>query len=472
MVLLLLTPPALAQALVSAGELPRVQGLFESRPGAGPLPCEVTPLPPSLNFALRYRAGYTFHVPQSQSQGSTRGWSVLTAITPEGGAATYLFARTPLSSATRVDASFNVGGLYFLGTGRYSVEAAIRDDRNRVCRKQWHILVRTARADRAIPSALPAFAVRPISVSSWPDTRHIDNTAPVHLSVLVNAAAFSSRRTAIRPSDRLVLVEALTAMLEHLPAASVRLVVFSLEQQREVFRSDAFSLALMSKVGDAIAALQLSTVDVHLLQNPLGHVDFLEQLINRELTSDAPVDTVIFLGPPSRYANKIPAAALRTPAFAHPRVFYLQYQGPRRLAMPPNNMDTPLPGIGQAGRALQGMPTAPGTSTESTDPMSAAAPVPPRLPPPTTSQTSSTDGTGNSTPGSTPSPGAGSGGSGGGGRGGRGGAGRGLPPMPPAGEHDTDIINTAVARLKGKTLAIHTPAELAKAIRKIEQKKK
>jgi hypothetical protein len=41
--------------------------------------------------------------------------------------------------------------------------------------------------------------------------------------------------------------------------------------------------------------------------------------------------------------------------------------------------------------------------------------------------------------------------------------------MPSAGEHDIDIINAAVTRLKGKTLAIHTPAELAKAIRKIEK---
>jgi hypothetical protein len=43
--------------------------------------------------------------------------------------------------------------------------------------------------------------------------------------------------------------------------------------------------------------------------------------------------------------------------------------------------------------------------------------------------------------------------------------------MPGSTEHDTDIINAAVNRLKGKTIAIHTPAELAKAIRKIERKK-
>jgi hypothetical protein len=64
------------------------------------------------------------------------------------------------------------------------------------------------------------------------------------------------------------------------------------------------------------------------------------------------------------------------------------------------------------------------------------------------------------------------GGGGGGGAGGRGRGERGgLPPFPPPAEGQPDIITAAVARLKGKTLVIHTPAELAKAIRKIEDKR-
>jgi hypothetical protein len=42
-------------------------------------------------------------------------------------------------------------------------------------------------------------------------------------------------------------------------------------------------------------------------------------------------------------------------------------------------------------------------------------------------------------------------------------------PLPPL-EGQTDIISAAVARFKGKTLTIQRPADLAKAIRKIEQK--
>jgi hypothetical protein len=65
--------------------------------------------------------------------------------------------------------------------------------------------------------------------------------------------------------------------------------------------------------------------------------------------------------------------------------------------------------------------------------------------------------------------GGGTGGSGGGGgrAGGGGRGGRGMAPTPLSEERETDIINDAMVRLKGKTLAIHSPAELAKAIRKI-----
>jgi hypothetical protein len=40
--------------------------------------------------------------------------------------------------------------------------------------------------------------------------------------------------------------------------------------------------------------------------------------------------------------------------------------------------------------------------------------------------------------------------------------------MSQTAQGQSDVITAAVRRLKGKTLTIHTPADLAKAIRKIE----
>jgi hypothetical protein len=472
---LLFTPLASAQTAVTPGQIARVLRDFEPHPGDTPLRCEVAPLPPVLNFAFRFQAGYTFHVPLAQYPGATRGWSALTSITPEGGnrQPTVLLAYHQLSDASKSDQNFDIHGAYFLGVGRYSVESALRDDRNRICRKQWRITVQLSRSDRAAQSELPPYTVRPVSAPALPDTRHPDHTRPMRLSLLLNAAAFSPRRIAMRPIDRAVLLGSLTALLEHLPATSVRLVVFSLEQQREVFRSDNFALPELSKVADAIGALQLATVDVHVLQKPLGHVEFLAALIHRELQAEAPADTVIFLGPMSRYGNKIPADALQSSAPAQPRFFYVRYEGPRRRAVPSNIAGIPDTGIafpgGRSGGPLQGT----GSGTESTGSSSSAADVPPpslpRLPP--SSGSGGMGGGGSAgTSGSSGGQGAGGGGGGRGTGGGRGG-GTGLPPMPPSMEPQSDMIAEAVSRLKGKTLAIHSPSDLAKAIRKIEGKR-
>ena len=453
---LLVTPLASAQVLVAPAQLARVRRNFEARPGDTSLRCEVTPLAPALNFAFRFQAGYSFHVPQSQYSGPTRGWSVLTAVTPEDGAgvATYLLARDQFLDASRVGGDFDIRGLYFLGVGRYAVESILRDDRNRICRKQWRIVVQTARADRAVPLALPPDTVRQFSALDWPDIHHPDDASPMRLTVLLNAAAFSPRRSVLRPSDRMVLTGAVNSLLEHLPATSVRVVAFSLEQQREVFRRDDFAPPDVSKLADAIVALPLATVDVRVLQKPLGHVDFLAGLIARELAAPHPADTVVFWGPTSRYGSAIPKGALPTPAGAQTRFYYLRYEGPRRPPAPSPieiQVDNPTSSGTPGG-------TAPGDGSASSS--GTTQPAPPRPPP-----SQGSGGTGGSG-------GASMGGGGGGGAGGRGRGERGgLPPFPSPGEGQPDIITAAVARLKGKTLVIHTPAELAKAIRKIEDKR-
>jgi hypothetical protein len=398
-VLLLLTPMAPAQVLLSAGELAGLRQNFEPRAREQPLRCEVIPVPPGINFSFRFEAGYVFHVPQSQYSGGLGGWSVFTTITPEHGDPTYLLARQELSDAPRADSNFEIRGVYFLGVGRYSVESIVRDDRNRVCRKQWHMVVAPSHANRRVPLMLTPGAVRQFSPFVPPDTQHQDDTGPMRLSILLNAAAFSTRRTIIRPYDRAILLGALTALIEHLPAASLRLVVFSLEQQREVLRVENFRPSDIDKVADAIRTLDQATVDVHVLQKPLGHVDFLAGLIRREYDAPDPADNTIFLGPISRYGTKIPEGVM-PPAEGNPRFFYIRYETPRRITM--GNL--PPPG----GRSRSG-----GRGAAN------------RTAPPPTQPSQSLNG---------------------------------LP----------DVITAAMRLLKGKTLTVQTPADLAKAIRKIE----
>jgi hypothetical protein len=433
---------ASAQTEVAPAGLEELSREFAAHPGDQPLKCEVTPVLPALNFAFRFLAGYVWHVPRDQYPGPTGSWSVFTKITPAGGghASTFLLAEYQPANVSPGESNFDLRGFYLLGVGRYLVESALRDGRNRICRKQWQVEVKGPRGPHPVPSALPPGAVRQFSVLSGPDTRRPGNGPPIRLSVLLNAAAFSARRTVLRPTDRLVLLNALTALVERLPAGSVRLVVFSLEQQQEVLRRDGFDLSALDKVAEALDALQLAGVDVHVLQKPLGHVEFLTGLVNRELRAPAPADTVVFLGPTSRYGNRIPAIALEKPAGPKPRFFYVQYQGPRR---PP----APAPDV-LAGGSRGGASPQTGSGSEGNPPPSAPPPA-------------GGGGMGGGTGGGGMGRGAGGAGRGGG-RGGRG-----MGPIPAPGENGTDIISAAISRLKGKTLPVHSPAELARAIAKI-----
>jgi hypothetical protein len=417
-VLMLLAPLASAQVVLDPGESARARHDFERRPGEDALRCEATPLTPVLDFAFRFQAGYVFHVPQALYSSSSSGWAVFTAITPEDapGDTTYLLGRSRLSNVARVGSNFEIYGDYFLGPGRYSVESTLRDDRNEFCRKEWRVVVEQSHANRGVPVALPPNAVRQFAAISWPDTQHRDSAAPMRLSVLLNAAAFSPRRIAIGRSDIEEISSAFTALLEHLPATSVRVVVFSLEQQREVFRSDRFAPSDIAGLGEAIAAFRTTTVDVSVIQNPLGHIDFLSGLIRRELDGLDPADTVVFLGPTSRYGKKVPGSALPTQGQPHTRFFYVRYEAP------------------------QGRPAAGGVSLGTY-----------RNDGPSSERRSWSLENGPSDPHSSKSYDLGRG-------------------SLPTAQGLPDIITAAVSELKGKTLIIHTPADLAKAIQAIERK--
>ena len=392
-VLLLLAATISAQVPVAVDEVARIRSDFAPRAGEQTLNCDVTPLAAFANFAFLFEAGYVFHVSQSQYFEADGDWIVFTSIHPDGHPLEdmSLIHRVPRNRAVASGSRFDIRGLYFLGAGSYSVESTLRDGRDRVCRKQWRVVVPALRVDRSVPSKLPPYKVAQYSPIVRPDMRNPDDAAPVRLTVLLNAAAGSPRRTTIGSVDRERILDALTALLEHLPTTSVRVVVFSLEQQKEVLRLDGFKPSDMNQIAGAIAALPQATIDVNVLKNPRGHVDFLAGMIRRELEAADPVDTIVFLGPTSRYWDKFPKDALSREGKSHPRFFYVRYE--------------------RWGRPYLG-------GSDSVR-MSPRAPAPP----------------------SDPS--------------------RGQP----------DVISRAVAQLNGKTMIVHTPSELAAAIRKIEEKR-
>jgi len=89
-------------------------------------------------------------------------------------------------------------------------------------------------------------------------------------------------------------------------------------------RRDGFSPDSMDQVMQSLNELELGSVDYSVLKNRRGHVDILADLMNQEL--EEPSDLVVFLGPPARFSDKLPQAAVEKPRGAGPRFFYLQLQ--------------------------------------------------------------------------------------------------------------------------------------------------
>ena len=124
----------------------------------------------------------------------------------------------------------------------------------------------------------------------------------------------------------MLLLGTLSSLLDRLPVRSVRLVVFNLDQQKELYREENFVPQSLNRVAQSIEAVELGRVDYRVLQNRGGHRELLAAMVNGELTAKEPSDVVLFLGPMARFQDKVPSDELEKPAGAMPRFYYLQYR--------------------------------------------------------------------------------------------------------------------------------------------------
>jgi hypothetical protein len=326
---LLLASAGTAQVIVDPARVKSLAKSLEPQAGEKLLRCEVTPIKPALNFGFRFQAGYVVRVPMSQYSGAGHGWAMLTRITPEGGGQqpVYLAGRVRLPPIPKTKIEFEVGGGYLLGEGRYDVKWAMFDDADRICRGSWHVDARLGRHERQVKLSMPRDTVADFTLRGRSDgKRDADDAAPFRLTVLLNAAPLDPLRTRLRASDRVILLGLLSSLLERVPARSVRLVIFNLDQQKTLLRLDAFSPNALGRVAQSLNSLELGRVDYHVLQNPRGHVDLLAGLMNQELRAEAPSDVVVILGPATRYLDEVPQAALEETRSAVPQFFNFRFK--------------------------------------------------------------------------------------------------------------------------------------------------
>lgn len=336
--LLALANGAAAQVVVNPQRLPERLRTLEWRPDDVPLRCSVSAIRPALNYGFRFQSGYVVKVPMGQYRGAGHRWSVLTRVTPEaGGAPVYLMNRYRLPDVPRTSVEAEIGGAFLVGEGRYRVAWKLQDETGRVCRSEWRIEAKRRRSERHVRVAMAPNTAD--SLASWMAAKPglKDDAPPIRLTILMHAAAASPRRTRMNTRDQLLLLGTLSSVLERVPTTSVRLVVFNLDQQQELYRRDEFNTAEFDDVAHAVIDIELGLVDYHVLENRNGHVGLLADLVRQEVTAERPADVVLFLGPLARQIDRMPAELLGKPPGAAPRFFYFQYQPfPRAQASLPD----------------------------------------------------------------------------------------------------------------------------------------
>jgi hypothetical protein len=388
-------------------------------PSIGSLRCSISPVRPAFAFSFRFQAGYLARVPLSQFHGPGHWISVLLRVTPEAGdrKPVFLLRRFDLPEVPDTELAAQLAGAFFVGEGHYQSNAILFDDRNRVCRADWQIDVKTLSAHQELRLLIPAETVQPLSAAGF-SLQPTGSDIPAHrTTIFLHAAPLDPKRPDLDASDVLMAVGSLAALLERLPPDSVRLVVFNLRRQKELYRNDEFSAKDLEQVTQVLDSLQLgqAQVDYRDLKRATERRELLGNLVHREVNEETYSSDVIFLGPDGSYARGDVAVA--DPPAPHQHFFYLQY----RLASPWASAARSAPAIAEDG---------------------------PRPAPPC--QGTSANGCGSAV--GTPI--------------------AGVPPnrafQRPLAPSDPDVIATAVRKLKGKILPVRNPADFANAVDRIE----
>ncbi len=351
LILALAACTAAAQNIVNPNRLRGFIAQLESeQAGEQALRCEVSAMKPSLNYSFRHQAGYMVTVPMNQYLGSGHGWATLTRVTPEGGdrKPVYLMSQIALPPVPKTNVQLRLGGGYLLGVGGYNVRWMMLDDAGRVCRKTWRVDVRLSHGERQVRVAMPPDTVWEMGLrGSRPFPAGTDDAAQLRLTIFLHAAPLYARRTRMRPNDMMTLMSTVSSLLERVPARSVRLVLFNLDQQKELYRKEGFLLQDMAQVSQAMTNIELGLVDFQVLQNKRGPVDLLTDMVNREIEEQPPSDVVLFLGPETRYFDRVPQASLEKTA-GHGQQFYYFQIVPflRHAAMPADTIKSAMSRLG------------------------------------------------------------------------------------------------------------------------------
>lgn len=322
---------ASAQVPIDDAGLGLVNRLMDA--GASSLKCNLDKRTPVMDFAFRFDARYLLACPIIQFEPGSM-FSVYLRITPEAGrpvilGESYQVHSVPAELSARMRRSdlqkmeVQASGSFALGEGNYSVELVVADSTERTFYRRWTLQATRKGHERDIPMTLKPNTVLPTMLVPWNNNAAAKDSG-LRLTVLLHAVPMNPSSARLYAWDRIFLLETLFSLLRETPYKSIRLIAFNLDQQKELFHDEQFGVRSMTKLEQSLQDAETATVSYRALQRK-GWSDLLTKLTQDELKTPNPSDAVIFLGPSSRFEDRIPKETLSTLENDGRPFFYFEY---------------------------------------------------------------------------------------------------------------------------------------------------
>ncbi len=320
--------PLGSSLLLNAGD----QAVLEAREVRKDLNCTVYPVKPELGFDLRFHSGFDVSLPLSDVAGEENELTMLFRVIPDAHkdqpAYFVKHIHVPkIEDDAKGDA--NLHGSFDLGEGSYHVDWLMRDRTERVCSFYWDSEAVLGPKDKQIEVALPAGTAAPVVKEPFhedPPVERAQDSPPLSIKVLVNFAPQMPDSAAMRPSDTTALVTLLRRISREPHFGKFSLVAFNIQEQRVVYRQSSADKIDFPALGEAVRKIKLGTVDAKLLANKHSEMEFLSDLILKEISAGPHPDAVIFAGPKIMLDDSVPDELLKP--FASDvdfPVFYMNY---------------------------------------------------------------------------------------------------------------------------------------------------
>ncbi len=294
------------------------------------LPCSVDPADPVLGFDLRFHAGYDVTIPLKELAGRENLLTMLFRVTPDADPE----KRVYFTQSIRVpqideDASgeTTLGGVFDIGEGKYHVDWIMRDRQNHMCAFFWDSTAELPSRDKDIELAIAANVVEATRSEQFVEDPPVqrDSGRPLNVKVMVNFAPQNQNSSAMRPIDTLALVTMMRRITREPRFGKFSVVAFNIQEQRVLYRQSSKDRIDFPALGKSIKDIVPGVLDLKLLANKRGEVEFLTELIKQEIASSDHPDALIFAGPKYMVTEGSPEDELKTAETVDYPIFYLNY---------------------------------------------------------------------------------------------------------------------------------------------------